>query len=132
MIEELKSTEDNKEERQTLVNNLNIAKKYLKEWFGVENITTIEGVYLRRILEQVIWEDESREKARDQKILQRESVSALDMNQIPDIPYEAVARWLMELYDIPPRIYTNNTDQIKVDEKFKEYLRLVREKAHLP
>ena len=109
-----------------------ITEYILYKVFGVENLTTIEGVGLRKILEDVIEKDIGMKAKLDLAFKEDRKDDAIAIkNNIPEIDTEAVHRWLLELYSI-------DLNQIQVDDidginkGFKEYLRRLREKAHSP
>lgn len=108
---------------------LEASKVWLKEKFGIEDLTTIEGAHLRRIAEKVIEEQAELESERD-RLLQtgdREGAWRANLATYDDLNDEVVERWLLELYEI-------NRKQIPgtIDEPFKEYLKRLREKSHKP
>ncbi len=152
------SREDSRKEE--IRRQIGLAQNYLEKEFGVKNLTTIEGVRLRNIVEKLI----------------HHKPSPNELNMLPDLSTEIALRWIDELYDMRPEdiynrtIIRDETDngkeyvhfrgenysdvkensrkvkqkyyelkslghkvsfQSPVDQKFKDYLRLVREKAHL-
>jgi hypothetical protein len=134
----------------------------LKTKFGVKNFTTIEGVHLRHIVEEMI--------RRTHNELQLAYAGEMRSEHIIDPSVEAVFAWISRLYgiryaDIPIEAsikdkrtgevtkYTtygqfladrnhkmnkivNNGDapevEMTVTDDFKEYLKRIRRKAHIP
>lgn len=95
------------------------AKKELKETLGVDDLSTIEALRLRKIVQEV----------NKQLIDEGEGLkNPTDTGFNPAT--ESVARWLNELYginhiDIP-------TEEGKTTNDFREYLRRIRNRAHTP
>jgi len=104
-----------KDEKQWGVDEfLYLNKEFMRNEWGVEELSNIEDYQLRNIAEQVIKEyKESRKMAED-------GLTKAAVNPEEEIAY----RWLLELYDI-------NRGQVKDFENFKRDLRIIRDRAHL-
>ncbi|MFA5886810.1 MAG: hypothetical protein WC863_03455 [Patescibacteria group bacterium] len=122
---EAKRAGDNKLEKGFWIE---ASKLQLKDEFGVENLTTIEGVHLRRITEKVMDEQQLQETKRDRLSKEGDSHGAwlADFAAYEDLNEEIVTRWLLELYGVTRKEIPGKIN----DDKFKEYLRRLRENAH--
>ncbi len=99
--------------RKEIFEFLESAKEWLKK-YGVDDLTTIEGVRLRKIVEECFVQHEDNEKelkeyeamyekqkeagAIDEKMMER--WSRLSLIEPSGVAMEAAARWLWEVYDI--------------------------------
>lgn len=143
----------------TVPQYLQWSKNYLKREFDIDDLSTIEGVHLRRIVEECM-----KEEKKDRKDLKAGELSSAMF--IIEVEKEASARWLRDVYDIYPNdiqyeykiwqnsdwdnplIYHNPVeyhDKIKelddrgeqytlggnVAKEFKEYLKKLRAESHL-
>ncbi|MGA2417845.1 MAG: hypothetical protein ABSF55_01215 [Candidatus Staskawiczbacteria bacterium] len=133
-------------------------KDRLKRDFGIEELSNIEGVHLRNIIEETMPQAE-----KEQQLIAEEKMWRMLWF---DVAEEAAVRWLYQLYGIHekdiPKVYIledKNTGEkfiyqsaekgdfekkreeledlghsvwyeIKIPEDFKEYVRRLREKAH--
>ena len=149
---------------------MEISKLHLKNELDIDNLTTIEGVHLHQITEQVVKEQIEQTTKRDR--LQKEGDTGgawlANLAAYGDLDDEIVDRLLLELYGIReediPKAYTvyddsgNKVletmnkqaakekaaqtavrgdpcffiDRKKITEDFKEYLRRLRDKSHIP
>lgn len=87
----------------------------LKITLGVDNLSTIEGVYLRNAVERLM------PKIKEEKILAREGkMSSLNITEFED---EAAALWLYDMYGIHikdiPRIYLIDDETENQTYKFE-------------
>ena len=147
-----------KEEREEILALLNEAKQFLLEEYGVDNLSTAEGIKLRQLIEEY-----KRRKEKEARKLSRDKDWAIDY-----LAVEAVLHWLLELYGVnvndlkrgfsikdkkTGEIYRYTTEQKEefhsklkeleqighptwgdygaVDPRDIEYIRRLREKAHL-
>ncbi len=93
------------------------AIEVLKDSFGVENLSNIELFHLRKITEDVL-----KRAKRDN------SISDLAIiNPMEEIP----VRFLQELYGVDYFHIKTNIESEKDIEGFNEYIRRIRERAHL-
>ncbi len=119
---------------ESLSGQIEKTKEKLAHKFGIENLTTIEGVHLRKIVEQAI-----KERVRDKKeLLKHEELleSATDKKQrhslhnkiahsmlahMFNVSSESAARWLSELYDINPENIPEYCEMTDLDtgEKYR-------------
>ncbi len=149
------SAEDKRKER--LLRDIAEVKKVMQEIYGIDNLSDIEGVRLREIVQRVEQElDESRS----------EEAGKFSNGKEIDLTADVISTWLLELYEInindvkwrttltdaktgevkyknlSNSEYEKKRDELalstraygvesKVDEEYKEYLRKVREEAHL-
>ncbi|MGD0577093.1 MAG: hypothetical protein ABSA74_03405 [Candidatus Staskawiczbacteria bacterium] len=156
-----KATEPEGEtERERIFRYTEWARNFLKKNFGVEDLSNIEGVSLRNVVEKLLPKiDEER------MLVQEGKMSAI---QFAEIEEEAAALWLYEDYGIHPEaipmvfIVEDETDGKKyqfekimekearekyseldkqghnvyllhrVPDDFKNYLKKIREDAHKP
>ncbi len=103
------------EEQQEVSRNLSRALQYLKELFDVDELSTIEGVHLRHIVEQCLREFKKSSKVLEgiteeiarQKKEQGKADAALveradwlGLIEFDNPTAEAAARWLSDLYGI--------------------------------
>jgi len=107
-------------DRQEVFHQLNKAKKILKNKYGVDDLSTIEGVHLRILVEQCMREakrdssrvDEIMREAVDQEKRKGEKrddlkklAQHIDVLAVDNPSSEAVARWLLEyginIEDVP-------------------------------
>jgi hypothetical protein len=126
----------------------------LKDLYGVDNLSVIEMFHLRRIIE------ECRGFLKGQ--LESLTRGEINQMSVIDVEPEAAARWLIYLYSITPRMarditvlkkeckelqraYAGEADRLHeiaediqgntyttVSPEMKEYIRLLRERAHFP
>ncbi|KKU49174.1 MAG: hypothetical protein UX68_C0002G0001 [Parcubacteria group bacterium GW2011_GWA2_46_9] len=158
LYEQAKKTGD---ERMEVLAYMEAAKERLYRYFDITDLSTIEAVRLRIIVEESL----TKEK-RDLKAAKNQEI---DISSVIDTEVEAAARWLAELYGILPQdvpyvyILTDHTDGnneykfeiahhqaaekkkkelekighhvflgSEIPKDFKEYLRRIREQSHKP
>ncbi|MDO8582003.1 MAG: hypothetical protein Q7S16_03945 [bacterium] len=119
--------------REWLVFGIEGTKKCLYDIYGVENLSTMEGSILRRIIEEG-----HKQYQEEEALIDKGMIKGGDW--LFQTTKEFAARWLQEAWDIGQ----NDIPIIKQDEgrelsfsntqiapEFKEYIRRLREKSHL-
>lgn len=97
--------------------------KHLSEQWGVEDLSTIEGVRLRHIVEEGM-----KQRAKELDLVKKKEIKGGAWLMQRTVEY--TARWLDELYnirDIYVQDYTGN-----ITREMQEHLRILRDKAHKP
>ncbi len=106
--------------------SINVAEHLSEKW-GIENLSTIEGVRLRQIVEAGM-----KQRQKELALLSKKEISVKgnDTDWLLQRTVEYTARWLNELYNIRDIDVTDRTG--KISEEIKEYIRRLRDKAHKP
>jgi hypothetical protein len=84
-----------------VASRLEMCQRYLKKYFGVDNLSMIEGVRLRKILEQCIIREDRETRLAYKEEIRRDMVISANL--------EAISQWFFDLYgfnvlDIPELI----------------------------
>jgi hypothetical protein len=103
---------------------LELAILDLKDMYGVDNLSTIELVHLRRIVDDIMRRDIA--MAKDQDPATNRNINTGEYVDRPEMAQEASDRWLHELYGIDAVEHGfRNYDELK------EAIRYSRDTAHL-
>lgn len=120
-VQEEQLRQDNERFPEELHELLDVAQKNLARWYGVTDLTTSEGVALRKILEACLTQ-----RNEEIKMVRAGEVTGVGIAQ-PII--EAIHRWFIELYSID---LSNLADVASSPAERRAYIRRVRERSHEP
>jgi hypothetical protein len=164
-LDQSKEVGPNEEELKLINHFFEFTKNWLRDDWGIDNLTTIEAAHLRRIVKEVLEQDQWQK----QLLKNKEVTAKVFFASIQD---EATARWFFELYEIKledlqqqrtpviedlttGKIYKYTRTKSEIDEEsdkyvelknlghklmlntivpnsLKEYIKILREKAHTP